>query len=203
LTKITVEKYAFGLSSSKAIRSEAERLVRYLRSQFTGDESGPAWTQRNFSALREYLPNNLELQDFPSQIKPDGTKERNEFLWDFIAYREGEGVFLVVESEQQTQNNKSGHRVNLKHDFEKLLYVRAPLKLMLCKTKNPGTAEELKDDLGKFASSACQHFDPGSILILYCRTSIGEEDIAFIWQSPNEPTPLTSEPLAFIKLETI
>jgi hypothetical protein len=195
-------KYAFGLDSASAVMQQASGLVDHLKKtlRLKGDESGEEWTNSNFDALRSFLPKDLQLQDFPSNAMPTSRRERMEFLWDFIAYKQGQGIFLAAESEQETRD-RNGKREDLKHDFEKLLYVRAPLKLLICKTETGGTANDLARDLGKFAANACQHFDPGSVLILYCRTSKqGEEDVAFIWRSPGDPNAIFDEPLVFTQM---
>jgi len=190
------KEYLFGLDSREAITRKAHELIKHLDTELKYDHNSGEWTRANFNALCSFTSIRPEFQYFYSEKESDGKRKRSEFLWDFIAYQQGKGIFLVAESEQETKD-KNGKREDLRNDFEKLLYVHAPLKLMICKTDTYDDAETLADDLSKYAREACQHFDPGSVLLLYCRTSKQkkEKNGAFLWQSPGEPTAIAYEPL--------
>ena len=50
--------------------------------------------------------------------------DSGQFLWDFIAYQPGQGILLAAESEHDNKKRE------MAQDFEKLLYVRSPVKLI-------------------------------------------------------------------------
>jgi hypothetical protein len=197
-------KYLFGLNSREAITHKAHELIRHLDTELKDDHSQSEWTLANFNALCSFTSIRPKLQYFYVEKGSDGKRKRGEFLWDFIAYQQGKGIFLAAESEQETKD-KNGKREDLRNDFEKLLYVRAPLKLMICKADTYDDAKGLAEDLSSFASHTCQHLDPGSVLLLYCRTSKQkmQKNVAFLWQSPGEPTAISCEPLTLSEIPRI
>jgi hypothetical protein len=166
------------------IRKLAYELVDSLREKLNRDHGRGDWTQATFAALRSFRPDGFKLLDYPSSPRKFKKRLRGEFLWDFIAYQKDEGIFLTVESEWDQKGVRS-----LKHDFEKLFYVKSPLKLMICKTETIPEAKKIAKVLNKFALEF-KHFFPAEVFVLYCRTSkkhSDQADQAFMWQCPGPP----------------
>jgi len=79
------------------------------------------WTCQNISLLEEFF-RKLGLACFFSG-SPDGP----EFLWDFVGYIKERGILVAAESEFSAKHD------DIAYDFDKLLYGRSPLKLMICR----------------------------------------------------------------------
>ena len=176
----STQMFAYGLDSRAAVKAEAERLIRHLQQEPI--DSAKSWTCHNFDALDKFGPSGFSLKRFHA-------KRESEFLWDYIASDDNQGIYLVAESEKQT-GTRDAEKVPLRHDFEKLLYVFAPLRLMLCKATDADDAKRIATDLCKYAQGCCANFPPGSAFILYCRVS-GGEDISDFWQAPGDPQPMS------------
>ena len=56
--------------------------------------------------------------------------------------------------------------------FEKLLYVRSPLKLMICRASHSSDAEKqanyIRDCVQEFMQNTCTWYTPGEVYLLYC-----------------------------------
>ena len=141
-------------NSADEIRTLAMDLVKFLKSGIKDTHGEQDWTDQNIHLLQTFSANN-GAASFPG----DGGKQ---FLWDFISYAKDRGILLAAESEWKTEP----HEVN--HDFEKLLYVRSPLKLMLCRVRNEDDAEGVSSRLSQFARSTCSEFSPSEVFIIYC-----------------------------------
>lgn len=142
------------------IKNIALRLVRHLRCKLKDTHDQAEWTARNLDALRSFSDHPYELQHFP----PHESYRKGEFLWDYIAYQQDSGILIAAESEHDRKRQK------LEEDFDKLLYVRAPIKVFLFwLKKEEATIKEVVSDLTEYMTS-CSEYSPGEIFILYCRT---------------------------------
>jgi hypothetical protein len=178
--------------SSAEIRKCAEELIAYLRD--LQDARGTDWTNENFRRLEAFAKSknpNLE-----SYYRKQG--EKSEFLWDFIASSTEAGIFLAAESEQEVHTPR--HIVSLKHDFEKLLYVYSPIRILITKAKDQHHAQELADDLVAYARGCCLTFNPGASFILHFCLYDGAGNVSYHWQSAGEPNALSSEKIAFERI---
>jgi hypothetical protein len=119
---------------------------------------------------------------------PDDTE--SEFLWDFVAYIPYRGILLVAESEWDNKERDNIFK-ELERDFDKLLYARSPLKLLMCWNKNPEQAERIRARLQINIEGNCTYYSPGEVFIVYCTWRDEEngrkEDIAYILQIDGEP----------------
>lgn len=160
-------------------------------------DTGGAWTEQVFEQLREFCVHDLQLQRTECFHKnhPDG---QNEFVWDFIAVRRNTGILLAAESEQATR--KAGEVTDLKHDFEKLLYVFAPLRVLICKAVDGEHLKSLIEALIAYADGCCTNFNPGAAFLLHFRLPGGKDSRTYIWQSKGYPNQLSIESLKFVPL---
>jgi hypothetical protein len=171
--------------SALEIRLTAERLVKFLRENIQDTHGRQEWSYRNFSLLRKFTAE-YGAANFPSD-------EEKEFLWDFVAYIGGKGLLLVAESEWNSAPSE------VEQDFEKLLYVRSPLKLMLCRMRTEEDAEGLRSRLSHFAASTCCEYSPAEVFVLYCVWWAGNaernRDCVYSLQIGGEPShvPMGSE----------
>jgi hypothetical protein len=177
------------LSSSIDIRNCAEELIADL--QDLQDAHGKDWTDENFRRLKAFV----EKRDPTLECYYRKQGERKEFLWDFIASGLEEGIVLVAESEQEVHTAK--HIVALKHDFEKLLYVYAPIRLLITKAKDRQDAQKLADELTAYAQGCCLTFNPGASFILHFGFYYGAGNVSYHWQSAGEPKALKKEKMCF------
>lgn len=174
-------------NSAFEIKQSAERLVKFLRENIQDTAGRPEWSERNFNLLRKFTAD-YDAANFPSD------KEK-EFLWDFVAYINGRGILLAAESEWNSEPHE------IEKDFEKLLYVRSPLKLMLCRMSTEEQAEGIRTRLSYFAARTCTEFSPAEVFILYCVWWTGEgkenRDRAYILQIAGEPCHVPMGSLGF------
>ena len=178
--------------ASKLSRELIEHLKQGIRNTSRRDE----WTQRNFALLREYAAKH-GAESYPSAKDSPPDLKAAQFLWDFIACQPRKGILLAAESEHN--NTKE----SILEDFEKLLYVRSPLKLMMCRVSFAENAEkqanEIKDWVQEFMQKTCNWYTPGEVYVLYCvywsGTNGENRDYAFRLQlnGPLEYASLTSE----------
>lgn len=175
--------------SSAEIRKCAEELIAYLRD--LQDARGKDWTDENFRCLEKFAQS--KNSDLKSYYRKRG--ERSEFLWDFIASGLEVGIFLAAESEQAAHTNADV--VGLRHDFEKLLYVYSPIRILITKAKDEHRAQELADDLAAYAQGCCLTFNPGASFILHFGLYNGAGTVSFRWQSAGEPKALVPEKIVF------
>lgn len=135
----------------------AKELVGFLKSGIRNTHERVEWTQRNLRLLTEFAQA-MEAESFPS---PPGTPlhlRRSQFLWDFIAYRPKMGILLAAESEHQ---NDLG---SILDDFEKLFYVRSPVKLMMCRVRSEEEAIAVRDRAQAHMEHTCIWYS--AILVL-------------------------------------
>jgi hypothetical protein len=184
------------LSTEQDICSTAHGLVDHLKSQIK-DATGRRWTDQNFDALRSFAQQIDPTLSCFHKPRLDHEEDRHEFLWDFIASVPGQGIVLAAESEQESST--ANKFVDLCHDFEKLLYVFAPLRVLITKATSEKHAEELAGKLAQYANGCCQNFNPGSAFILHFCLISGASLVSFIWQSKGSPASVKSEPIRFGK----
>jgi len=171
------------VTSAKEASTLADRLVQHLKASIR-NTYGQDWTQRNLALLRGFS-RSLGAVSFPSA--PDvGPQERTkQFLWDFIAYQPNAGVLLAVE----TEHNESDEEIL--YDFEKLLYVRSQVKLMMCRIDDGNTASERAEGIRTLAEAfmrdTCAWYTPGDPYCVWWSDETGENrDFAFRLQVNGE-----------------
>ena len=174
----------FAYSAADILRL-ARDLVHHLRSSIRDTYKRGEWTQRNLAVLRDFAEKQ-DAQGFPS----DG---RKQLLWDFVAYKPESGILLAVESEFE---NDEAHLI---YDFKKLLLVRSPLKLMMCRIRTAEQATQIAEWLRSYMQMHCSEYSAGEVFVLYCVWWADEadqnRDRAFVLQIAGEPNhvPLTTE----------
>jgi hypothetical protein len=183
--------------SAEEIRSLALRLVQHLRRELTDTRGRLEWTTRNLTALHSFPNEGYEVQHFPP---PGSSNQKGAFLWDYIAYQQGSGILIAAETEFDSKAHK------LKEDFDKLLYVRSPIKLfMFWLSKDEGTFEKVVAELAEYMAS-CSEYSPGEIFVLYCRTWANADgstgDFASWLQIAGEPCPRDATPKRFTRVPT-
>ena len=104
---------------------------------------------------------------------------------------------MAAESEQWTTG--TGKECDLNHDFEKLLYVFAPLRILICTTKDVGSSKTLLKKLTDYANGCCVNFNPGAALLIHFRFNIGGS-VTSLWQSAGDPVSKSIEPIDFTQL---
>ncbi len=155
------------------------------------DARGPGWTDENFRRLKAFAQS--RNPNLKSYYRKQG--EKSEFLWDFIASGPHVGIFLAAESEQAVHT--APDIVALKHDFEKLLYVYSPIRILITKAKDQGHAETLAGELAEYAQGCCLVFNPGASFILHFGLYNGAGNVSYHWQSAGEPKALVPEKIIF------
>ena len=177
------------MQTSRELLLYANELIDRLRP--LEDDRGADFTERNFKLLELFAAEkNPKLKSYYR------TKSNSkEFLWDFIAWSPNDGIFLACESEQAVHTNSEVE--NLKHDFEKLLYVYAPIRLLMTKAKDRGHAETLVESLRSYAKGCCLTFNPGAVFIIHFCLYHNGGNVFYIWQSEGEPHPTKEEELFF------
>ena len=130
--------------------------------------------------------NEQEAESYPSD--PNAPSREGQFLWDFIAYKSGQGILLAAESEHDNKKRE------IARDFEKLLYVRSPVKLMLCRLDHrhrsfddaKAEANEIKNEMESCMRRSCDWYTPGEVFVLYCvwwaEPGGANRDVAFLLQ---------------------
>jgi hypothetical protein len=168
-------------NSANDVRQLALELVDFLKKNIRNTLKRPEWGDQNFDLLQRFFgkgEEGLGLDCFSRNSK-------NEFRWDFVAYIEGRGLLLVAESEWDNRQTE------LEKDFDRLLYLRSPLKLFMCRIRNPEEAEKIRLSLNNLIRSNCAHYSPGEIFIVYCvwwaEENGGNRDIAYALQIGGEP----------------
>ena len=180
------------LSSKADILDAANQLISHLSS--TRKESrGREWTEHNFTRLRGFFSSHPDVTCY-HRPRSGVNDEPNEFMWDFLAIQSNGSILLAAESEQ---NHKD--RTGLKHDFEKLLYVFAPIRLYVSKAETVEEAKMLASSLVGYAKGCCLHFNPGSVFILHFDLWHDAGSVSYRWQSEGEPPALKSEEIDFGK----
>jgi len=177
------------MDSAKDALAVADRLVEFLKSKIRDTHHRPEWTERNFDLLREFIETlKIGAECYPSAKNVAPEQKAKQFLWDFIAYKPKKGILLTAESEHGNDKH------SILEDFEKLLYVRSPVKLMMCRVHDRINAEQqafqIKDWTQKFMEQTCTWYSPGEVFVLYCVYWSGEgrdnRDFAFRLQVDGE-----------------
>jgi hypothetical protein len=185
-------------NSAHDIETLAHKLVKFLQDKVENTETRTEWSKQNFRLLQEFS------KDYEAVCFPDKEAGEKEFLWDFVGYIQGRGLLLAVESEWDKKISE------LKKDFEKLLYVRSPLKLMLCRMKTEADAEEIRSQLQAFAEDTCKEYSPAEVFIIYCvwwakdeGESRDNRDFAYMLQINGKPVhrPILNERFRLIPRE--
>lgn len=173
----------FPISNRRYYRKLAKDLVGFLRERIGNTNERTGWTKRNIRLLQEFA----DREGFDSFPDRRGENTEKQFLWDYVAYAKYRGLVIVAESEY---NNKAKNKTEFQHDFEKLLYVRSPVKLMLCWAKNEGKASEIlawvKECMERSKEPTCTEFSPAEVFILYCTCS-DKQDFVYWLQIDGKP----------------
>lgn len=183
---------AFPINAAETLKT-GRALVAHLKT--TSDTHGQKeWTSANLASLRSFKLDGMDLTHYPASPE---SNQKGAFLWDYVAYQQGDGILIVAESEHDNEDLRG-----LKHDFEKLFYAVAPIKLFMFTGDRDeySSSEEIVKELRDYMSECCSLFMPGELYILYCRTwrnpSNESGDRAYFLQIPGEPNSvygLTSE----------
>jgi hypothetical protein len=179
-------------TSSQECRNLAKKLIDFLRERIGNTNERRGWTKRNICLLQRFADQE-GFASFPD--RREGRAEK-QFLWDYVAYAEGRGLVLVAESEH---DNGTKDKEEFQRDFEKLLYVRSPLKLMLCWAKSVEKAREILSWVKRCMEPpsnepTCTEFSPAEVFILFCTCS-DKQDFVYQLQIGGEPMhrPISGE----------
>jgi hypothetical protein len=166
-------------TQSKALAVE---LVQFLKKNIKNTKIRSEWSAQNFRLLRKFA-RMKGAGGYPTSDPRNSKKRKALFLWDFVAYG-GKGLLFVAESEWEKKD------AGLKHDFEKLLYVRSPVKLFMCRMKTGQEPAEVKAKLLRYMRSVCSYYSAGEVFILYfvwwSITDGKNRDVAYYLQIPGE-----------------
>ena len=173
--------------SSKNYLKIANELIAHLKAAIDKSERRKEWTAINLQTLRDFVSDGLNMTYYPAPIDPTAdpskrSRVKGEFLWDHMSCTE-EDVIFIAESEWDSDLGE------LKRDFEKLLYTRCPIKLMMCGGWTD--RDDIAAKLSEYARQCSQNFGPGEIFILFF-VGWPEDDgkrpnhEAFMWQVPGE-----------------
>jgi hypothetical protein len=161
----------------------SDRLVKFLKRGVHNTHGQEEWTQRNFELLRAFAEE-IDAQSYPSAKNAPPEEKAKQFLWDFIAHQPDKGISIAVESEHNSSKKA------ILEDFEKLLYVRSPVKLMMCRVAGEPDALRIRGWAQKFMEQKCTRYSPGEVFVLYCLYWSGEglhnRDFAFRLQVKGE-----------------
>jgi hypothetical protein len=177
------------IHTSESYLETAEALIRHLRGQLKNTTRQKEWTDGNLDALRSFDFKGYKVTNYPTPARDVPADRKMEFLWDFIAYASGFGILLAAESEWK---DLSSDPTGLRHDFEKLLYVKSPLKLMMCRRNNKNSGVSIAKDLSKYAHGVCSNYSSGEVFILYCVGWLEDDarnDEVFLFQIAGPVTP--------------
>jgi len=156
----------------------ANLLIEHLRESLGDPSTRRDWTHCNLDVLRSFTLEGLTLTHYPLKDNRKRSNLTGQFLWDHMSCTE-EDVILIAESEWLSSFDE------IRHDFEKLLYTRCPIKLMMCGKWKLEPAK-LAARLSEYAQSCSSNYGPGEVFILYCVGWLGEEgnrnDEVFSWQ---------------------
>jgi hypothetical protein len=171
-------------ASAQEYRNLAKKLIHFLRREIGNTSERKGWTKRNIRLLQRFA----DREGFASFPDKRGGLSEKQFLWDYVAYAKGRGLAIVAESEH---DNRIKKKKEFQHDFEKLLYVRSPLKLMLCWAKSEKKADEILSWVKECMEPpskepTCTEFSPAEVFILYCTCS-NKQDFVYQLQIGHEP----------------
>jgi len=183
--------------TSTSYLNTAIELIEHLRQNLSNTKTQKQWTDGNLNALREFKFDGYEVSRYPTPAHDNPNERKVEFLWDYVAYASGFGILLAAESEwRENHIDPSG----LKHDFEKLLYVKSPIKLMMCRRNSRNDGSVIADVLNEYARSVCSNYSPGEVFILYCVGWLSEDsrnDEVFVWQVPGSVVSCDNQQFEF------
>ena len=180
------------LSSRTEILDAAKQLASILAFGYQ-DSKGKPWTDDIFRRLCDFSREYLEVDPTTACFHKRHSHGKAEFLWDFLAMGFDSEVLLVAESEQRTEDGTPLKL--LRHDFEKLFYAYAPLRLLVCKAKDQTEARKLMLDLESYMGSVVRL--PGAILVLHFCFWHDAGTSTYFWQSTGDPIPRVSEKITF------
>lgn len=104
-----------------------------------------------------------------------GSKTRREFLIDFLWWDQGFGTVLAAESELSDRTIRG-----LKHDFEKLLCWKSPMKLMLARERRAYNAKKIATELSNYAKRNVRQVVKNECFVLFVFGISGSKNRAFI-----------------------
>jgi len=133
----------FDMSASDC-REFARSVVNHIENFEGSPESATQWTARNLGALRTF--SKFHYPDCVTYLagKHDPSEDqKGEYLFfDFLAYVPKRGFLIAAETEFVNKTIES-----LQSDFEKLLYLHAPCKIMMCRASSLADAERIANEL--------------------------------------------------------
>jgi hypothetical protein len=182
----------FAEGSSDERRRVAKRFVEEFVKTVappSRDDSDRAWTQSIRKRLIEIRP------EYCCASPCDPCKAKGEYLVDYTWEEENNGrrVLLACESEWGSGRNGTTNWAPVEHDFEKLLAVKAPFKILIfsscCKSSelkpNPEvdfSIEYAKKRLKESLENYWHHL-PGEVYIYIDFPATGEKDGPGIFRS--------------------
>ncbi len=147
-------------TSPETSRALAFELIDFLKEKIENTTQRREWSNRNFDLLRQFSDKKSAVS-LPSAPGTPSSDRKALFLWDFVAYIDGKGLLIVAESEHESDIR------GLQHDFEKLLYVRSPVKLFMCRMETEEDHIGTLDDLFEYMRSVCSIYSAGEVFIVY------------------------------------
>ena len=185
--------------SSKDCRDFAHRVVQHIAGSEGSPENATQWTARNLGALRTFAKSYAaDCVTYLSRKHDPTDEKKGEYLFfDFLAYVPKKGFLIAAETEFDNKTIES-----LQGDFEKLLYLHAPCKIMMCRASDPHHAAHIAAQLSYYANDVCDQFSPGEVFVLFFPNygSGDMEELSFYWQVPGEPHPQCLEPFRFVPM---
>ena len=70
----------------------------------------------------------------------------------------------MIAAESEHKNDKH----SILYDFDKLLYVRSPVKLMMCRVRSEREALKIRRWAQRFMENKCKWYSPSEVFVLYC-----------------------------------
>jgi hypothetical protein len=172
---------AFEHSSANYLKTAGD-LISHIRKQLGSPGERKEWTEENLDALRTFSIKGEQMSWFPEKDTSKRSGLKGQFLWDYMGCT-NDDVIIIAESEWLSSSGE------LKHDFEKLLYTRCPIKVMLCGRWNRD-GRVIADELMIYAKECSTNFAPGEVFILFCvgwkEDGTIRNDQVFQWQVPGE-----------------
>jgi hypothetical protein len=186
------------LDTTEDIAAAAEHLAEHLK-MARAHYLGEAWTPYIFQQLRKFCEVEFHLEPLSDCFHKGHPDQKGEFIWDFIATYQQRGILLAAECEQWTKT--IGQVQDLKHDFGKLLYVFAPLRLLVCKAQDISKAKSLLVELTSYANGCCQNFNPGAAFLIFFWCEGEPTSYVYVWQGKEPYTVPGSVSITFNEIE--
>jgi hypothetical protein len=111
---------------------------------------------------------------------PDGANSW-EWMLDLV-WMDKTSMLLAVESEFSNKPHRMEHRLD---DFEKLMFMKAPLKLFIYATRNTTEGEDVRRKLAEYLRDFSQHLEGEEYLLM--DVTKGHANF-FLYQVPNNGT---------------